>query len=529
MSRRSSVEKIAIPLTATALGFFLLGYGGIVLAGGHNHSSVIWPATAFAICMLLRWSRTPSRDAAFLGTIFIAGLVANGLSGAPPAHNLAFTIISLVEIYSAVWATRHFAFPRFRSFRSVLRIALVGGIAPALLGALLAAGASAMMGNGDWLGDGFHWFCGNFLAFCMIFPLGMTVSLRQLAKLRLAERPLELVIVIATVLTTSLLAFRFSPYPLHFLVLASVLLATVRFRFIGAGAALLVICAIALFSPDSFSTHSPIVRIEILQAFLAICSILSVRAAVVLNERDLHLAINESRRIRAVRVSRFKSELLSHVSHEVRSPLSAIIGFSNMLESGTLPAASARDFAHVIGHNGELLQRLHDDLLDLARAEAGQLAIRAERVAVTETLRICIGGLRLDASLGGKDVLLEEQEDGILVTADPARLAQIVNNLIANAFKYGDSLSPVRVRTCRLDDGFARIEVVNAGPGIPARERDSVFQPFIRGAEVGRRVPGAGLGLSIAKLLVERQGGRIDFESVPGRQTRFWVDLPLAA
>ncbi len=72
--------------------------------------------------------------------------------------------------------------------------------------------------------------------------------------------------------------------------------------------------------------------------------------------------------------------------------------------------------------------------------------------------------------------------------------------------------------------------MVNAGPGILPRERDSVFQPFGRGEQIdAAKMPGAGLGLSIAKLLVEKQGGRIDFDSIPGRQTRFWIDLPLAA
>jgi len=109
------------------------------------------------------------------------------------------------------------------------------------------------------------------------------------------------------------------------------------------------------------------------------------------------------------------------------------------------------------------------------------------------------------------------------------RLAQILNNLIANAYKYGDNASPITLRARALEDGFGRIEVVNGGPGIPTSERDAVFLPFRRSDAVGRSVPGAGLGLSIAKMLVEAQGGRIDFESVPGRQTRFWIDLPLVA
>ena len=85
--------------------------------------------------------------------------------------------------------------------------------------------------------------------------------------------------------------------------------------------------------------------VEMLQLFLAITSLVCVRTAMVLNERDLHMAVIERRRRRAVRASRFKSQLLSHVSHEVRSPLSAIIGFSGMLESGTLPPERAPEFA----------------------------------------------------------------------------------------------------------------------------------------------------------------------------------------
>jgi signal transduction histidine kinase len=304
---------------------------------------------------------------------------------------------------------------------------------------------------------------------------------------------------------------------------------TNQFRVLGAGAAMIIIAIIVLAEPVPKLAIDPVTRIQYLQLFLAVCSIVCVRAATLLNQRDLHQAISERKHRRAVRASRFKSQLLAHVSHEVRSPLSAIIGFSSMLESGSMPAQRAPEFAAVIAHNGELLQRLHDDLLDLSRAEAGALTIQAERVAVGTTLKTCVGALRMDATLGGKDVLIEEVEDALAIMADPVRLAQILNNLIANAFKYGDNFSPIRVRARALEDGFGRIEIVNAGPGIPASEREAVFLPFRRSAEVGRRVPGAGLGLSIAKLLVEAQGGRIDFESVPGRQTRFWIDLPLVA
>ncbi|HEY2069488.1 MAG TPA: HAMP domain-containing sensor histidine kinase, partial [Rhizomicrobium sp.] len=267
--------------------------------------------------------------------------------------------------------------------------------------------------------------------------------------------------------------------------------------------------------------------IVLAQAFLAVLSVITARTAMYLNERDLYVAIVERHRQRAARASRFKSELLSHVSAEARGPLTAIIGFSGMLESGELSPARAQEFAHIVAHNGELLQRLYGDLLDITRAAADDLSIAPEKVDVAPTLKSCISAIRQEVALGGKPVVMDKIED-MVIQADPQRLAQILNNLIANSYKYGDNHSPIRVRASRLDDGFGRIEISNSGPGIPLRERDTIFKPF--GSEGGgRQVPGAMLGLSIAKVLAEKQGGRIDFESIPGRQTRFWIDLPLVA
>jgi signal transduction histidine kinase len=511
----------------TFSSFFLLGYGGILVAGGISHqSSPVWPATALGLCLLLRLSRSRADDLAMLGAILAGGLLANWMGGASLPLIIGFSLINLLDVLAGLLAMRNLAQPRFNNIKSALRFGLAAAISPSLFGAILSYLLVKMTGGDAWL-TGLQWFCANVLAVCIVFPLGMTVSLRQFAKLKLEHRFFEAVAVFAVLGAVSVLGFRTSPYPLQFLVLAAAGLASVRFRLMGAGAAMIIISVIALASP--FGTGNPVARIDMLQLFLAMTSLICVRAAMVLNERDVHIAVIERRRRHAVRASRFKSQLLAHVSHEVRGPLSAIIGFSGMLESGTLPLDRAHEFAHVIGHNGELLQRLHDDLLDLSRAEAGVLSILSSKVGVRGALEMCISGLKLETALGGKPVLLEDMEDSLAVSADPMRLAQIINNLIANAYKYGDNFSPIHVRARRLPDGFGRIEIANAGPGIASHEREALFRPFGRLAQTGRNVPGAGLGLSIAKLLVERQGGRIDFESIPGRQTRFWIDLPLAA
>jgi signal transduction histidine kinase len=509
-------------------GFFLLGYGGMVVWGGNIHASTpIWPATAFGILMLLRQSRERRDDIVMTLAMLAAAFAASFLGGTQIALAVIYSIFNVLKVILGIALVRRMTPVRLGSRRTFWKFILAAGVAPALMAAILAASLFAATG-GNYQLAAVKWFCSHLLGVCILFPFGLTVSLRQFAKLELKRRFGEALALFSAIAVTSVIAFSQAP-ALLFVVLVGAAAAGVRFRVMGAGAALLVISAIAFATVHTLPQAHTVAWAETLQFFLAVCSAVSVRAAMLLNERDLHVAIIERRHRRAVRASRFKSQLLAHVSHEVRSPLSAIIGFSSMLESGTLPAGRAPEFAALIGHSGELLQRLHDDLLDMSRAEAGTLSMLYERVTLHSTLKNCVDAIRLDAALGGKDVLIDTIEDTLAVKADPVRLAQILNNLIANAYKYGDNFSPIRVRASRLGDGFGRIEIVNTGPGIPAQERGAVFLPFRRSAEVGRNVPGAGLGLSIAKLLVEAQGGRIDFESDPGRQTRFWIDLPLVA
>ncbi len=512
----------------TFAGFFALGYGGILATGGNGHqASAVWPATAFGLCLLLRLSRSRADDFAMLAAILAAGLLANGLGGQSASLTVGFSLINLLDVVVGLVAMRRLGPPRFNSIASGACFILAAAISPSLFGAV-SAYLLVLLTGGDAPAAGAEWFFANVVGVAIVFPFGMAVSLHQFAKLKLERRFLEAMAVFTVLAATAVAGFGPSLYPLQFLVLGAVILSAARFRLLGAGAAMIVITIIAFASARPFATGNQVAGMEMLQLFLAVASILSVRTAMVLNERDPHMAVIERRRRQALRASRFKSQLLSHVSHEVRGPLSAIIGFSGMLESGTLPLDRAHEFAHVIGHNGGLLQRLHDDLLDLSRAEAGALAILSERVAVQAALETCISNLQLETALGGKPVLLEEMEENLAVNADPIRLAQIINNLITNAYKYGDNFSPIRVRARRVE-GYGRIEIANAGPGIESQDRDKLFRPFGRLANAGRNVPGAGLGLSIAKILVEKQGGRIDFESIPGRQTLFWIDLPLAA
>jgi signal transduction histidine kinase len=514
---------------AAAAGFFLLGYGAILIMPQGNSAAVIWPATAFAACVILRHARNWSERAVMLAGVTIADLLNNSLGGDSLVMVLGYTLVNVLELAVALAIAGTGRALRSGDIRKTALLTLTVSVLPPVLGGGASVVIAWLDGQQHLFVGGLHWFIADALGFLMIFPIGMAISWRQVHKLDLRRRLPLAIASVSLLVAVTVLVFRLHAYPLQFLILPAAIFVTRWFRMLGAGLSVIIIAAIVLTETVPPLPFDPVTRVQLLQLFLAVCSLVCVRVASVMNERDLHIAIIERRHRRVVRASRFKSQLLSHVSHEVRSPLSAIIGFSAMLEKGTLPVDRAPEFAAIIAHNGELLQRLHDDLLDMGRAEAGVLSMRSERVAVGSCLHNCVSAIRLDATLGGKDVLLEDVADTLALQADPLRLAQILNNLIANAFKYGDNFSPIHVRAHAMEDGFGRIEIANTGPGIPRAEHDAVFLPFRRSVEVGRNVPGAGLGLSIAKMLVEAQGGRIAFESVPGRQTRFWIDLPLAA
>ena len=401
------------------VSFLLLGTGAILIMPPANSAAVIWPATAFAACLILRNARGARERVAMLAAVLAADLINNALGGDRLLMVAGYSLVNTAELVLVLALAGSRANLRSTTPRQMLSLLLRVCVLPPLLG----GGASMLIawadGSPNVFVGGLHWFFADALGFVMIFPVGMAISWRQIKKLKLGKRLPTVAMTVALVVGVTALVFRLHAYPLQFLILPAALIMTRWFRMLGAGAAVMLIAAVIMTGATPPTRHDAVTLIQYGQLFLAVCSLLCVRVAGVLNERDLHLAIIERRHRRAVRASRFKSQLLAHVSHEVRSPLSAIIGFSSMLESGSLQAERAPEFAAIIAHNGELLQRLHDDLLDLSRAEAGALIIQSERVAVGSTLQNCVSALRLDATLAGKDVLIDTVAEDLALTHKP--------------------------------------------------------------------------------------------------------------
>jgi len=222
-------------------------------------------------------------------------------------------------------------------------------------------------------------------------------------------------------------------------------------------------------------------------------------------------------------------DFVANVSHELKTPLTSIQGFSQALLDGTAstPETTARA-ARVIHEEAERMRRLVDELLILARFDAGQIVMARDPVALGPLLQGCIEKLAPQAQAAG--VALElAVPDWLVVTGDTDRLAQVFTNLLDNSVTHAPAGSKVTVVARRMEEGrAAEVTVTDTGAGIPAKALPRIFERFYQVDKSRQRSRGAGLGLAIAKEIVEAHGGAITAESVVGLGSRFTVRLPIS-
>ena len=225
--------------------------------------------------------------------------------------------------------------------------------------------------------------------------------------------------------------------------------------------------------------------------------------------------------------SRHKSDFLATMSHELRTPLNAIIGFSEVLREQMFGELNERQLAYIndVHDAGKHLLSLINDVLDLAKIEAGRMDLELSEVAIPDLLRSAISLHSEHASRSGVDLNLTTEPAEITVTADERRVRQVVFNLLSNAVKFTPPDGRIDV-SARLDDGQVEIEVADTGPGIATPDLETIFEEFEQASD-GRQAEGTGLGLPLSRRLVELHGGRLWVESEPGRGSTFRFTLPI--
>ena len=224
--------------------------------------------------------------------------------------------------------------------------------------------------------------------------------------------------------------------------------------------------------------------------------------------------------------SRHKSDFLATMSHELRTPLNAIIGFSEVLHEQMFGKLNERQLAYVndVLDAGKHLLSLINDVLDLAKIEAGRVELRLSQVALPDVLRNAVSMHAERVRRAGVDISLRTEPDEITIEADERRIRQVVFNLVSNAVKFTPAGGRVDI-SARLDDGHLEVAVADTGPGIAAEDLEKIFEEFEQTAE-GRHAEGTGLGLPLSRKLVELHGGRLWAESEVGRGSTFRFTLP---
>ena len=275
---------------------------------------------------------------------------------------------------------------------------------------------------------------------------------------------------------------------------------------------------------DDFSWSDPLGWLAHVAFFVLVCAALVelLHHLQVMHRKLLH---SEARLLEA---DRRKNEFLAMLAHELRNPLASIVNIAPILGTRAYEPSTVRQMSGVLQRQASHLARLVDDLLDVARITSGKIELRTQSLVVQEVIEHALEGARPLMAARRQSVTFDPPQQPLKVDGDPVRLTQVIGNLLSNAAKFSPDGARIHVRAARLA-GIVQIGVRDEGVGIDAQTLPHVFDLFVQGDQsLDRSQGGLGIGLTIAKRLVELHGGRIEVTSAgPGRGSEFTIVLPL--
>ena len=518
----------------TAVGVALMIVLSINFARTAGLVAALWGAGGLATVVWLRTSRGNVYDLAYGGLVALGILVGEFLVGNSPLLSVMFTVANMIEIVLAVTLARRFApglnLSTVKGCSRFLVVALVSPIPAALFAALCLFA----MDGADTEASFQTWWFGHALGLAVIGTFGLALTRGHMRILRRPWRVLETVVLLSLLVAASVIVFWFATLPMSFMVIPILILIAVRLRVLGIATALMITAVIAVGS--AMLGHGPfalggetaeravLAQVMVLLGFLPVLLV-----AALLEERDLLAERARAGQVRAERASEAKSRLLANVAHEIKSPVGGIIGIGELWKSGQIGeiTEAQKDMADMLVRTSRQIEALSHDLLDVARAESGAVKVDLRPTDVHGVLEDVarVTALRPDAA--GVRIEMECAVDGMVVLADSQRLAQVLGNLSSNAVKYGASGGVVTLKAVRVTGGV-RIEVIDRGPGLTPEKQAQLFEPFNRLGLERSTIEGHGIGLALAKRLVELQRGDIGVVSEPGAGATFWVELPAA-
>ncbi|NBB66120.1 histidine kinase [Pseudomonas sp. ODNR1LW] len=528
-------EVFAHPLVPVLTGVVVAAL--VALAIGHARSAGLiaglWAAGGVSVAVWLRASRGLRQDVAFFVLLTTSVLIGQLIAGNKPVLSIMFTFANMVEIGGAVILARRFL-PSLdvSSLSGAGRFLVAVSLVPPIPAAFLISFALAQLGPHDFW-EGFQtWWFGHALGLAIIGVFGVSLTGTTLNRLKRPAALGEAALLIGAILAVQGLGL-VSGLEVDVATIPLLLVVAVRLGVAGAAFSLIIVAALSVggamadLGPLAYGTKTVNVMMAQVQVLVAYMPILLVAA--LLEERDRLADQARLGQARAERASESKSRLLANVAHEIKSPVAGVIGIGNLWSSGQLGPITPQqaEMADMLVKTARQVEALAHDLLDLARAESGAIKIDLRPTNVSGLLEDVRRAARLRPDASAVELQIASEGDDVIALADSQRLVQIIDNLLSNALKYGASGGRVLLRAVGVEDGV-RIEVTDFGPGLSSEKQAQLFEPFNRLGLERSSIEGHGVGLAIAKRLVELQGGAIGVVSAPGQGATFWLTLPKA-
>ena len=533
-SRPVGVGQPMAPLF-TAMAVMMLVVLSLTFARSAGMVAALWGAAGVAVAVWLRTSRGPLYDLSFGGLIAVGIAAGNLLVGNSVELTLMFTVANMMEIYGAVLLARRFA-PSLNlaSVEGACRFLLSAALIAPIPAAAFAAGMLWWMTGAEFLITAKTWWFGHVLSVAVLSSFGLALTGREIARFRVPARAVEAVLLLGVLAALTYAVFFLQRMPIAFAPMPLLLLIAVRLRMLGVTVGLVIISILAVggsmqgLGPYAAafdgSDRALMAQLLVLLGFLPILLV-----AALLEERDRFADRARLGQVRAEKASEAKSRLLANVAHEIKSPVGGIIGIGELWKTGQLGSVSTTqvEMADMLVRTARQVESLAHDLLDVARAESGAVKVELRPTDIPGLLEDARRATALRPDAEGLRLEVVSEGDGLVALADSQRLAQVVANLASNAVKYGASGGIVIFRASKVHD-CVRIEVIDRGAGLSIEKQTQLFEPFNRLGLERSTVEGHGIGLALAKRLVELQGGSIGVTSAPGEGATFWVELPVA-
>lgn len=491
----------------------------------------LWPTNALAVAALLRG---PQDRAWRLSVPLVHGAVVAALiaTDAPLWAALWLGVGNAAEAAAAFWLLRRSGVgePNRDPLRStVLFLPLVGAVCGAA--AVVCLPAAMALGDEHPLPVLLSFWWQDLFGMGMIVPFALTLTRDAAAFLRRRREALIFAANLLLLVLVAVLAGRQPGGLFAAMILPLQVFAAVRFGALGTTSAMLTtaVCALAalLAFGDPAAMGESVLRMEVRLSlvFLALMAVASV-----IRQRDLYGAELQRRREEAEAAVVEKSRLVRDLSREMRTPLNAVVGFSDLLERDVAGPVTPqqRELLRTINDAARQLHGLADDMIEIAGAEAGDVGLAIAEIDLPPQACAAIAALRPVIEAARAEVLFDQPGRPIRILADAGKVQDILARLLTNAVQHAGACGPILVSLHGPADGRVRIEVRDHGPRVAPGLEAALFQPFNRIAKDEGRYGNKGVGLALARRLAELQGGSVGYRRPCGGGACFWLELPAA-